>query len=105
MHRAAILVLILTNGAWAAGQLSVLQSFGTGSLDAGSNLYAGVILDAQGNLYGAAESGGTHDAGIIYELSPAGGAWTGSVLYSFKGGANDGANPHATLMADNAGSS
>ncbi|HUE04526.1 MAG TPA: choice-of-anchor tandem repeat GloVer-containing protein [Bryobacteraceae bacterium] len=104
MHRAAVLVLILANSAWATGPLKVLKAFGTGNLNEGSDLYAGLILDAQGNLYGATESGGTRGAGVVYELSPAaGGAWTESVLYNFKGGTGDGASPHATLIADSNG--
>lgn len=104
MRKLPILVLILANGAWAAGTLKVLQAFGTGSLREGSDLYAGLILDSSGNLYGVAESGGTYGFGVVYELSRApGGAWTETVLYNFKGGAQDGASPHATLMADSAG--
>ena len=40
---------------------------------------------------------------MIYELSPGVGGWTETILYNFKGGANDGASPHATLTADAAG--
>jgi uncharacterized repeat protein (TIGR03803 family) len=104
MRKIPILVLILATNTWAAGTLHVMQSFGTGNLREGSDLYAGLILDSQGNLYGVAESGGTRGAGVVYELSPStGGAWTETVLYNFKGGAEDGASPHATLMADSAG--
>ena len=31
---------------------------------------AGLILDAQGNLYGTTQNGGTDDAGVVFELSP-----------------------------------
>jgi len=104
MRKLAILLLTLANGAWAAGTLKVMQSFGTGNYREGNDLYAGLILDSQGNLYGAAESGGTRGAGVVYELSPTtAGGWTETVLYNFKGGPDDGANPHATLMADSAG--
>lgn len=41
MHRAAVLVLILANSAWATGPLKVLKAFGTGNLNEGSDLYAG----------------------------------------------------------------
>jgi uncharacterized repeat protein (TIGR03803 family) len=95
---------MLASSAWAAGALQVLQAFGTGSLREGSDLYAGLILDASGNLYGVAESGGIYGAGVVYELShTTGGAWSETVLYNFKGGADDGENPHATLMQDSAG--
>jgi uncharacterized repeat protein (TIGR03803 family) len=103
MRKIPILLLILAAGAWASGKMTVLRSFGTGNLDEGSDLYAGLIRDSQGNLYGAAESGGMRGAGVVYELSPGAGGWTETVLYNFKGGAEDGANPHATLLADSAG--
>ena len=104
MGKIPILLLILANGAWAAGALHVMQAFGTGNWLQGSDLYAGFILDSQGNLYGAAEAGGTHGFGVVYKLSPStGGGWTETVLYNFEGGAQDGASPHATLMADSAG--
>ncbi|MGO4883987.1 MAG: choice-of-anchor tandem repeat GloVer-containing protein [Bryobacteraceae bacterium] len=97
------MTLVFAAGAWAAGTLKVLQSFGTGNLHEGSDLYAGLILDSSGNVYGAAESGGIYGAGVVYELSPNAGGWTETVLYNFRGGENDGANPHATLYADAAG--
>jgi len=104
MGRIAILVLMFATNTWAAGTLKVMKAFGTGNLREGSDLYAGLILDSSGNLYGAAESGGTYGAGVVYKLSPTtGGGWTETVLYNFKGGAQDGASPHATLMADSAG--
>jgi uncharacterized repeat protein (TIGR03803 family) len=105
MRNISILLLIVANAAWAAGGLKVLQSFGIGNLDMGSDLYGGPILDASGNVYGVAESGGIYGAGVVYELSPAGGAWTETVLYNFQGANRnqDGANPHATLLADSAG--
>jgi uncharacterized repeat protein (TIGR03803 family) len=104
MRNIAILALVLANGLWAADALQVMQAFGTGNLHEGSDLYAGLIIDAHGNLYGTAESGGTHGYGVVYELSPGGaGQWTETVLYNFKGGTEDGASPHATLVQDSAG--
>jgi uncharacterized repeat protein (TIGR03803 family) len=104
MRKLTILVLMVANGAWAAGTLRVLKAFGTGSWREGSDLYAGLIMDSSGNLYGAAESGGAYGFGVVYELSrTTGGGWTETVLYNFKGGAEDGASPHATLMQDSAG--
>jgi uncharacterized repeat protein (TIGR03803 family) len=103
MGKISILVLILAHGAWAGGRLKVLESFGAGGSAMGSSLYAGLILDSSGNLYGVAESGGTRNAGVVFELSPVTGGWTETVLYNFKGGTDDGASPQATLMADAAG--
>jgi hypothetical protein len=48
--------------------------------------------------------GGTHNLGTVYRLSPSSsGGFTETVLYSFKGGSTDGANPHASLFRDSAG--
>ncbi len=56
----------------------------------------GLTLDANGNIYGAATSGGlTGCCGTVFELSPPavqGGSWIQTVLYSFTGG-SDGSNP------------
>jgi uncharacterized repeat protein (TIGR03803 family) len=51
---------------------------------------AGLIFDAQGNLYGTTVNGGAVDCpeagagcGTVFELSPEGGSWLETVLYSF----------------------
>jgi len=60
---------------------SVLYSF-TGSSDGGVP-QGGVARDNQGNLYGTTWGGGSDGRGVVYELSPTGGAWSEKVLYSF----------------------
>jgi len=67
-----------------------------------------LIFDQAGNLYGSAGDGGLagcngYGCGVVYELSPSGGGWTESVLYSFTGG-NDGGNPDGAVTFDQAGS-
>jgi uncharacterized repeat protein (TIGR03803 family) len=75
----------VSGGTWT---YNVLYSFTHGSqhsLDGGFP-YAGVILDAAGNLYGTTEYGGDCDGGTVFELSPPatqGGAWTEAVLHNF----------------------
>lgn len=76
---------------------TVLYNF-TGGND-GQFPYAGVILDAAGNLYGTTELGGAPYAGVIYMVS-ASGQFT--VLYAFTGGA-DGDFPNGGLTRDSAG--
>jgi uncharacterized repeat protein (TIGR03803 family) len=86
------------NGTWTE---SVIHSF-TGS--DGGNPAAALLIDGNGNLYGTASRGGNNDAGVVFELKPTGsGVWTESVLYAFKGGSSDGANPAASLTFDSAG--
>jgi len=59
----------------------------------------GLIRDTAGNLYGAAQSGGSADGGVIFTLRPKpGGGWTYHVLYDFT---TDGA-PDAIDLHDGA---
>jgi uncharacterized repeat protein (TIGR03803 family) len=81
----------------------VIYSF-QGASD-GSNPTAGLIFDQSGNLYGATSYGGQggHDGGTVFELSPFGGGWTFSLLYSFTQGVGDDCGPYGTLVMDGAG--
>ena len=86
-----------------AQTFSVLHNFGVLQND-GNIPYSGLTLDPAGNLYGTTMEGGTYGFGTVYRLSPAGnGSYQETVLYSFKGGPSDGANPHAPLLRDGAG--
>jgi uncharacterized repeat protein (TIGR03803 family) len=86
-----------------AGNETVLRSF-TGGTDGGFP-YAGLILDAAGNLYGTTNQGGTpngcggNGCGVVFKLDPAGNE---TVLHSFTGGAG-GAILRASLIRDPAG--
>jgi uncharacterized repeat protein (TIGR03803 family) len=66
-----------------------------------------LISDAAGNLYGTTPGSGTKQFGTVFELSPpstAGGAWTETVLYSFRGFVNgDLQNPNGGLTIDRVG--
>jgi uncharacterized repeat protein (TIGR03803 family) len=93
------------NGTWSE---NVLHSFGATSTD---GLYptGGVILDPAGNLYGMTFVGGNTGCysrtgcGIVFQLAPSsGGQWTEAILHTFSGG-NDGGNPYAGLIRDQAG--
>jgi uncharacterized repeat protein (TIGR03803 family) len=46
----------------------------------------GLVMDADGNLYGTTPLGGLYGSGTVFELSPpavSGGMWTETVLYNF----------------------
>jgi len=83
------------------GAETVLYSF-TGGAD-GSNPVAGVSLDAEGNLYGTTEFGGSSPncgpfgCGVVFKLTKKGKV---TVLYTFAGAGGDGANPTAGLVRD-----
>jgi uncharacterized repeat protein (TIGR03803 family) len=59
---------------------SVIYAFGGIS----GEPYGGLIFDQAGNLYGAA-SGENSSVPVVYELTPADGAWTFNQLYAFYG--------------------
>ena len=83
---------------------TVLYSF-SGGADGGEP-YKGVTLDAQGNLYGTAVTGGSGSCeggcGVAYKLTNSGGTWTQTVIHAFTGG-NDGSGPGARLTIDQQG--
>jgi uncharacterized repeat protein (TIGR03803 family) len=88
-----------------SGTHTVLYSFTSGN--DGAQPYGGVTLDAQGNLYGTAVTGGTGGAceggcGVAYKLANVGGTWTQTVLHNFTGG-KDGSGPGAGLTIDDQG--
>jgi uncharacterized repeat protein (TIGR03803 family) len=69
-------------GAWTE---SILWNFAGGPTD-GSTPDAGLVLGADGALYGATYAGGAKNGGAVFSLTPPvnqGGAWTESVLHSF----------------------
>ena len=98
-----------SGGSWTESVLHIFQGNGDGYAPS-----AALVFDQSGNLYGTTAYGGNSSCigggtlgvpqgcGIVFELSPASGGWTESVLYSFQGGA-DGAYPDAGLTFDQKG--
>jgi uncharacterized repeat protein (TIGR03803 family) len=86
------------DGSWKE---RVLHSFGAHNGKGGICPYAGLVLDAAGNLYGTTSMGGD-GGGTVFELTPtAGGLWTEKVLVNFNEG--NGSYPVAGLIFDTAG--
>jgi len=100
VHLTLVLITLCSTLAFASEQ--IIFAFPTdgsgGSVPAG-----GLISDAAGNLYGVTAAGGAYQWGGVFRLSFENGAWTESLLYSFKGGAADGAEPESALLLDKAG--
>ncbi len=98
-------------GVWS--ETLIYQFQGEGAKDA-SVPTGGLIIDTAGNLYGVTGYGGTGacvlvgvkaGCGTVFELSPPqqkGGAWTETILYSFRGG-DDGYFPWGSLVSDKNG--
>ena len=90
-----------------AGAETAIYSFGPKSSGDGENPFGGLILDAEGNLYGSTFEGGRFHGchypgvagcGIVFEVSPTG---QETRLYAFAGEKNnDGAEPVGGLLRD-----
>jgi uncharacterized repeat protein (TIGR03803 family) len=83
-----------------AGKETVLHSF-AGAFSDGSFPDGGLVRDANGNLYGTTEAGGTYRSGYgtVFKVSKNG---KETVLYSFVGG-SDGCYPVGTPAVDKRG--
>ena len=87
----------------SAGEFNVLHRF-SGGLD-GSFPSGGLVMDAQGNLYGTTGGGGGSGClgqlgcGTVYKIDTSG---QETVLYSFAGG-TDGSAPNGDLLLDKSG--
>jgi uncharacterized repeat protein (TIGR03803 family) len=81
---------------------TVLHAFTGNITDGGFPGYGNVTFDQAGNIYGTASNLGGSTCGVVWELSPSGGAWTESVLYNFAG-KTDGCNPFSGVIFDGAG--
>ena len=98
---AAILLLIALYGSGVkASTTEVIYSLAGD--DDGEYTDTDVAIDAEGNLYGASVLGGDFGGGTVWQLSPVGGGWVHTVLYSFTGGA-DGGEPYKGVTLDAAG--
>ncbi len=56
------------------------------------------LLDSAGNVYGSGTSGGSGNAGVVFELTPSGGDWNFITLHDFSG--PDGDEPGGNLAFD-----
>ena len=75
-----------------AGVLTVLHAFAGGT--DGSHPHGGLTPAGDGSFYGTTLSGGTHDKGTVYRITPAG---TVTIVHAFPGGVG-GESPEAPLV-------
>jgi uncharacterized repeat protein (TIGR03803 family) len=83
---------------------AVLHTFAGGPGD-GAEPTGSLTVGNDGVLYGTTDFGGTFDYGTVFSLTPPaspGGAWTETVLYSFKGG-TDASLPNGNLVIGSGG--
>ncbi len=102
----------IDGGANAKGMVYELVSTGSGwTIDdlhdvgiEGKSLYAGVIFDQTGNLYGATLFGNSGiGGGAVFQLVPTGGGWNSNIVYSFSPPSGSGLGPYSSLTMDAAG--
>lgn len=91
----------------ASGYTETLLHTFTGGSD-GAYPATALIADGKGALYGTTLYGGTGNCssgsfgpgcGTVFKLTPSGGSYAETILYTFRGGPTDGANPRAALLA------
>jgi len=88
-------------GPWTDTTLYAFTNTGDGARPT-----SGLLFDKAGNLYGTTSDSAAGGYGEVFKLAPPatkGGAWTETVLYSFKGSTSDGAYPHSGLVSDPSG--
>jgi uncharacterized repeat protein (TIGR03803 family) len=89
-------VFQLTYAAGSGWTETFLYSFRGGN--DGNLPIGGLVFDSSGNLYGTTSNGGQGGGGTVFKLTPSGGGWTYSLVYSFTGGYQCG--PWGTLLMD-----
>jgi uncharacterized repeat protein (TIGR03803 family) len=87
--------LVNNNGAYT---LDTLVNFNGGN---GTNPDSGLIADANGDLFGTTQKGGTNNYGTVFELVNNHGSYTLNTLVNFN--RSDGAIPRTRLIADGNG--
>jgi uncharacterized repeat protein (TIGR03803 family) len=92
---------------------TVIHAFPTPRYHDGELPYTGLLIDASGNLYGAAFAGGGKQepncqdfdgCGVVYKLLPtSNGRWKETILYAFQGGSDGSVPEDDRLVMDAAG--
>jgi len=87
------------NGKWSE---RLLHTFPKQFTSAGAVLYAGLVMDTRGYLYGTTYYGG--EGGVVFRLTPSThGLWEETVLHSFSDNGTDGYAPYAGVVLDKSG--
>jgi uncharacterized repeat protein (TIGR03803 family) len=71
-----------SNGSFTFTVLTSVPGWGV------SGTFRDVLVQPNGVIYAATHCDGANNAGTIYELTPSGGTWTYTLLYTFTGGSD-----------------
>jgi uncharacterized repeat protein (TIGR03803 family) len=96
----AVIAVTLSVAGSTFGQETVIHRFNSNN---GFDPIGGMIIDASGNLYGTTFYGGINGGGTIFKLTPKGGGWAETQLYSFNENGTGGFFPDARLTVDSQG--
>ena len=96
----AAVAVMLVGHCWAASNIKLVYSF-TGGNDGGDPATA-LTFDQSGNAYGTTVTGGDFGCGTVFQLTPSGGHFTESVLFSFDC-FDSGKNPYGGVILDSKG--
>jgi uncharacterized repeat protein (TIGR03803 family) len=100
-----LVILLLTSVFVPSALAQHIQSFSFNQFD-GAVPQGGLVADLSGKLYGTTSLGGPSGDGTVFQISPPsspGGAWTGTLLYSFGSNSQDGTEPYGSMVFDSAG--
>jgi uncharacterized repeat protein (TIGR03803 family) len=86
-----------SNGPWT---FSTIADFPPGNC--GLGVFASLVMDPAGNLYGTTNNGGKYGSGTVFKLTPSVNGWTYTSLHDFTLG-DDGGFPTSGLVLDEAG--
>jgi large repetitive protein len=101
-NQGTVYELVNSSGSYSE---KVLYSFTGGDFPGpdGAEPFAGLIMDASGNLYGTTTNGGTVNGGIAYELVNSSGTYSEKVLYNFPEQYTDDGGTISGLIMDGSG--
>lgn len=88
----------------ASGPWTLTTLYNFGANDSTGTVPNALIMDDAGNLYGTAGSGGAHDGGTFFKLTPSSdGRFSYSVVFPFDPDRGSGAGPFGNLVMDGMG--
>ena len=103
--RISVTTLLIASACAFGQRVTTIYDFGSQNAD-GEDPMAGVVFDANGNLFGAASIGAVNGAGTIFALAPldvSHDVWSERTLYRFHGRPH-GDTPECRLVVTSAGS-
>src|SRR5579872_1125347 len=99
----SVAILVGNSSLATAQQETVLLNFNL-SGTTGAFPQTSLILDAAGNLYGTAVSGGSYNGGTAFEMTRnQDGSWSQTIVHAFNHTVADGDEPFGNLVFDAAG--